>query len=284
MNTKIPSYLFEKANINRLILVTTIFALLFINIYEPFGSLVLFRTISEFKYFFLSSVIILNGMMIIVLSRLLMLDFVKKHSVTYLQYSFWVLAEILGMSLFFTLFTGLDQEERLDRDFIDAFNRSVLNTCIVLLMPYTSIWLYSWLHRKKANSIPKSTLESQVVKLEDNLIVIPDEKGDMRIALLPDNLLYIDASDKFITIHYTFQERLSHLLIRNSIDKVYRILSDNSQLMRCHKDFIVNVEKVKVLHKNNDEVTIQLDDANTADIPVSKTYYDEFIARLSDYS
>jgi len=41
---------------------------------------------------------------------------------------------------------------------------------------------------------------------------------------------------------------------------------------------------VKVLHKNNDEVTIQLDDANTADIPVSKTYYDEFIARLSDYS
>jgi len=75
--------------------------LLFINIYEPFGSLVIYRTVSEIKYFFLSSVIILDGMLVMVLSRLVMLVILKRHAVTCLQYACWVLGEILAMTLFF---------------------------------------------------------------------------------------------------------------------------------------------------------------------------------------
>ena len=36
---KIPSYIYEKQNIVRLVLLTALFALVFINIYKPFSSL-----------------------------------------------------------------------------------------------------------------------------------------------------------------------------------------------------------------------------------------------------
>jgi len=79
MNTKIPAYLYEKSNIVRLILLTATFALLFINIFQPFGSRGWYPHISDFKYFFFSSLIILTGMLVVVVSRLIMLAYTKKN-------------------------------------------------------------------------------------------------------------------------------------------------------------------------------------------------------------
>ena len=50
---KIPSYIYEKQNIIRLILLTALFALVFINIYKPFSSLAWYN-VSEFKFFVFS--------------------------------------------------------------------------------------------------------------------------------------------------------------------------------------------------------------------------------------
>jgi hypothetical protein len=86
MNTKIPSYLYDKANMQRLIFFTAIFALVFINIFQPFGSRGWYPYISDFKYFFYSSLIILIGMLVVVISRLIMLGFVKNHSISYQHY------------------------------------------------------------------------------------------------------------------------------------------------------------------------------------------------------
>ncbi len=38
LSNKIPKYVYEKSNIIRLILLTALFALVFINIYKPFNS------------------------------------------------------------------------------------------------------------------------------------------------------------------------------------------------------------------------------------------------------
>ena len=57
---KIPSYIYGKQNIVRLILWTALFALVFINIYKPFSSTSWYK-VSEFKFFVFSSLIILTG-------------------------------------------------------------------------------------------------------------------------------------------------------------------------------------------------------------------------------
>ena len=65
---KIPGYIYEKSNIVRLILLTAFFALVFINIYKPFSSSNWYR-VSEFKFFVFSSLIILTGVLVVVISR-----------------------------------------------------------------------------------------------------------------------------------------------------------------------------------------------------------------------
>jgi len=284
MNTKLPSYLYDKDNINRLILFTAIFALLFINIFQPFGSRVWYPDISDFKYFFFSSLIILMGMLVVVISRLLMLAFAKKHSISYLQYTLWILAEILSMSLFYSLFTKFIPKENWNRDFIEIFHHSTVNTSMILLLPYAILWLYfSW--RDKNSLLQKMTHEDQTPETQrKNLIAFPDEKGEVRITIMLENLLYIESADNYVTIHYLNKSKLSHFLIRNSLKWMDENLTKKSQLVRCHRSYIVNLDKVKVLRKNKGGIFMELDAIDTPDIPVSNSYYEQVMVKFSHYS
>lgn len=57
LSNKIPKYVYEKPNIVQLILLTALFALVFINIYKPFSSSNWYP-VSELKFFLFSSLII----------------------------------------------------------------------------------------------------------------------------------------------------------------------------------------------------------------------------------
>ena len=284
MNTKIPAYLYDKTNINRLILFTALFALLFINIFQPFGSRGWYPDISDFKYFFFSSLIILIGMLVVVVSRFIMIQYVKKHTVTYIQYAFWVLAEILAMSLFYSLFTKYIPEEGMSRDFLEIFHKSTVNTSLVLLLPYSILWLYfSW--RDKNSLLQKMSVEEPSSGVQrKNSIAFPDEKGELRITIMLENLLYIDSSDNYVTIHYLNKSKLSHFLIRNTLKWMDENLTTDSQLVRCHRSYIVNLDKVKVIRKNKGGIIMELDIVNTPDIPVSTTFYERVMSKFSHYS
>jgi len=284
MNTNIPSYLYDKANINRLIFFTAIFALLFINIFQPFGSREWYPNISDFKYFFFSSFIILIGMLVVVVSRFIMLQFVKKHSISYFQYAFWVLAEILAMSLFYSLFTKFIPEEGMKRDFVEIFHKSTVNTSLILLLPYSILWLYfSW--KEKNRLLQEMIKEDQPLDVQrKKSIAFFDEKGELRITIMLENLLYIDSSDNYVTIHYLNKSKLSHFLIRNTLKWMDDNLTNSSQLVRCHRSYIVNLDKVKVIRKNKGGIIMELEAASAPDIPVSNTYYERVMTKFSHYS
>ena len=188
MNSKIPAYFYEKSNIIRLILLTASFALLFINIFQPFGSRGWYPYISDFKYFFFSSLIILTGMLVVVVSRLIMFSITKKHSIQYWQYALWVASEIFAMSLFFSLFAKFIPEEGMKRDFMEIFHQSTVNTSLVLLLPYSILWLYfSW--RDKNKILEEMTRDEHIVETpKKNLIAFPDEKGELKITIVLENL------------------------------------------------------------------------------------------------
>ena len=284
MNTNIPSYLYDKANINRLIFFTAIFALLFINIFQPFGSREWYPNISDFKYLFFSSFIILIGMLVVVVSRFIMLQFVKKHSISYFQYAFWVLAEILAMSLFYSLFTKFIPEEGMKRDFVEIFHKSTVNTSLILLLPYSILWLYfSW--KEKNRLLQEMIKEDQPLDVQrKKSIAFFDEKGELRITIMLENLLYIDSSDNYVTIHYLNKSKLSHFLIRNTLKWMDDNLTNSSQLVRCHRSYIVNLDKVKVIRKNKGGIIMELEAASAPDIPVSNTYYERVMTKFSHYS
>ena len=99
-----------------------------------------------------------------------------------------------------------------------------------------------------------------------------------------DNLLYVDSADNYATIHYLNKSKVSHFLIRNSLKWMEKNLTSRSPLVRCHRSYIVNLDKVKVFRKTKDGIFLELDAENIPDIPVSKTYYEAVMAKFSKYS
>jgi len=285
MNSKIPAYMYEKGNITRLILFTAIFALLFINIFQPFNSRGWYPNISEFKYFFFSSLIILTGMLVVVVSRLIMLQYTKRHELLVWQFALHVLGEVVAMSLFYTLFSKYFPHGGTDRDILEIFYQSTKNTSWTLLLPYSILWLYfSW--REKNSMLQKLASEETAAPeaRKKPLIAFPDEKGELKISVMLENLLYVDSADNYATIHYLNKSKLSHYLIRNSLKWMEENLTKDSPLVRCHRSYIVNLDKVKVLRKTKDGIFLEMDAINTPDIPVSKTYYERVMAKFSKYS
>ena len=135
---KIPSYIYGKQNIVRLILWTALFALVFINIYKPFSSTSWYK-VSEFKFFVFSSLIILTGVLVVVLSRIILFHWGKRHAITVRTYAIWIVLEIFFMSLFYTIYTLVLNPER---EYMEVFNDSAVNTSLVLLLPYSVLHLY----------------------------------------------------------------------------------------------------------------------------------------------
>jgi len=283
MNSKIPGYMYEKSNIIRLILFTAAFALLFINIFKPFGSRDWYK-ISDLKFFIFASLIVLVGMLVVVISRMIMLRFVRKNAISYLQYGIWVLIEILSMSMFYALFTKFIPKENVNRDFLQIFYDSTLHASLILLLPYAILWLYfSW--NEKNSILEKLKQEEKIAEVpKRNLIAFLDEKGEFKISIVLENLLYVDSADNYATIHYLNKSKLSHFLIRNSLKWMEENLTKESPLVRCHRSYIVNLDKVKVLRKTKDGIFLELDALNTPDIPVSKTYYERVMTKFSQYS
>jgi hypothetical protein len=284
MNTKTPAYLCEKGNIVKLILFTALFALLFINIFQPFNSRQWYPDISEFKYFFFSSLIILTGMLVVVVSRMIMLKFTRMRLLTYPQYFGWIAAEILAMSLFFALFSKFIPAGNAQRDFMQIFHQSAVNTSLVLLLPYSVLWLYfSW--RDKNNLLEKMNLMEQMsVNSKKHLLKFSDEKGELKLSVFIDNLLYIESAENYATIHYINKSKVSHFLIRNSLKWMEENLITDTPLVRCHRSYIINLDKIKVMKKTKDGIFVEFDTINIPDIPVTKTYYAKVMEKFSAYS
>lgn len=269
-----------------MILFTALFALLFINLFQPFSSKDWYPNISDFKYFFFSSLIILTGMLVVVISRLIMGVYSKKNEITYIKYVFWVVLEILAMSMFYALFSFYIARHGNSKDFYEVFQKSVTNTSLVILLPYSMAWLYfSWKEKsKELESLQKNDTVSEPDSPKKGIIAFNDEKGDHKISIMLENLLYLESADNYITIHYLNKGKIEHFIVRNSLKWLDENISADLPLVRCHRSYMVNLDHVKVMRKGKEGIILELDTMNTPDLLVSKTYYDKVVKKFSAYS
>ena len=247
MNQKIPEYLYEKGNLIRLILYTALFALIFINIYQPFGSQNWFP-VSEVMFFAFSSLIILAGVLVVVISRLAMYQYTKRNELFIWQYILWVLAEIIAMALFYSLFGSLVLDDI--RSFRDIMRQSFINTSLVLLLPYGTIWLYLAL-KDKNKKLEILSREEGTFELPGNLMYnFSDEKNELKLSVRAEHLLWIEAADNYVKIHMN-KGRISSFMVRNTLMSIENSFT-NTFLIRCNRSTIVNFDKVKILRKEQE--------------------------------
>jgi hypothetical protein len=264
---QIPSYLTEKGNIVRLIILTAAFALVFINIYAPFG-VETWYNVTKWELLAYSSLVILTGVLVVVISRILMYQISKKHTLLLWHYLVWVLAEVFSMAMFYALFEKLILKD--SRFFGDLFETSAKNTALVLLLPYSVLWLYfSW--REKKLQLIKLAENPPVIDSSKNMLPFYDEKGELRFSIKLDNFLYLESADNYVNIYYQNKDKTSRFTLRNTIKRLEESFK-GTEIIRCHRSYMVNFEKVKILRKDKDELCLELDVPSAIAIPVSKTY------------
>ncbi len=285
---KIPDYLTDKKNVVSFILFTAAFALVFINIYAPFG-VDKWLNVSDVEFFFYSSIVILIGMLVIVISRILMYVFTRQKSITYAAYALWIVAEIVMLALVYTVIQWYFLH--VGNDFLVILKNSVRTTAYIILLPYVISWLYLSF-KDKYLTLEKMENNRQLdengitgKKVASQLLMIPfhDEKGVLKFSIKKDDLLYIEAADNYIVIFYLDHMKLSKYMIRNTLKSIELTLPE-AGLVRCHRSYMVNMDNVKFIRKEKEGLIIGFNAPSDIMVPISKTYLDVFVKRLSRYT
>lgn len=266
---KIKSYYTDKWNMIKSVLFTAIFSLAFVNLYRPFES-GRWVDVTEVAYFFYSCLFVFVGICVIAISRIIMYVMVKKISLSYLQYIIWLFVEIIILSGFYTLYV-LWINPQLDffnwEDVITVFKEVNINTFLIVFIPYLVSWLY----------INNITLRKKLIELENlgvkqvEIIKFPDEKGEIKLSLSSDKLIFIESADNYVEINYVSQDQINKFMLRNSMKKMEEILS-KTNVCRCHRSYMVNVEHVIAVRRTSDDLEMEFDIPDIKKIPISKTY------------
>jgi len=271
----IPHYLIEKKNIVNLILFTAFFALVFINIYSPFGSDQWFD-LTKFEFFAFSSLVILLGVFVVVISRVLMYFVSKKRTITMFMFFIWIAAEIFAMALAYALIEKFVLHD--NREFIYLIKVTAQTTALVLLLPYSVSWLYlSWRDKKEQIRILGESGSTS------DMIPFYDDRAVLKFSVKSDSLLYLEASENYITICYLNKGKVSKYLLRATMKKLEETFA-GTNIIRCHRSYMVNFDKVKVIRKEKDGLKLELDHPDIIDIPLSKTYLSNVMQNFAKFS
>jgi hypothetical protein len=206
-NKDLPSFLVTKENTRRLIFFTTVYSLIFINLFRPFNSETWIPGINSFNYFLYSSLMVLIGLTLISISRIIMYFFVKKISIGYLEYLIWILGEITILAGFYIFIahkvgfidnyiqqnSGLVYWEAI----FEIFRKAVANTTWMLLIPYVISFLYLY-NEHLIKKLAENTEENK----ENNVIQFKDEKDEVRFSITSDKVVFIESSDNYCIIKY----------------------------------------------------------------------------------
>lgn len=213
--------------------------------------------------------LILMCIMIAVLcgSRIPMTACRKHLHLPWVYYILWSLAEMVVMALFMALYMTLMYHG--EQGYFVCAGKCMLVLVATISYPYAIINLL--MYCKNNQSI---TME------EDNLIRFYDSTERLKLVIAADSILYIQADENYVHIHYVKGEQEKDYALRNSMRTIEEGLQKHG-IVRCQRSFFVNPRHVKVLRRDKEGVIVaELDFANTKAVPVSPKYYQELNSKL----
>ena len=284
---KVPQYLLEKRNQITMVLFVSVFAVGFINVFQPFNSDTWIdnKKITTTTYFLWSILLVSIGMIVVAISRVIMFHFSRKpnHNITILKYIGWVFIELLLLSGAFTIL-ALIVESNLNivtKDPMEIYIRAIKNTIYILFIPYILCVLYFSYQERSAKL--KELMNENIGFKSSSLISIRDSRGVLQLSVAKENLIYIESADNYICIWYIKNEQLKKQLMRITMKDISEQLA-NTNIVRCHRSYMVNLDLVKVMRREKENLFLELGVPNVKEIPISRTYGEQVLRRLVPFS
>lgn len=282
----IPKYLTLKQNVIHLVVGTALFAELFILIFKPFGSGNWVKLLGagnwaaaeDWIYLGFATLAVLVAMGVIAVSRTIMYKYARHNPISYWGYAIWILLEILSMSLIYTVFSLVIL--KVDTGFFISLREAMIYTACILLIPYGIFMLYFSL--KDKNKQLQHIARQITAPTEDSPILynFKDEKQELKLSVRQENLYYIEAADNYVIIHYENAGKMNKFMLRSTLKHIEDSFSQTN-LVRCHRSYIVNFSLIKVLSKTENGLMVDFGKTNLPPIPVTKTYSENLLQKFT---
>ena len=123
--------------------------------------------------------------------------------------------------------------------------------------------------------------DTAVASPDDKVITLTDNEGGMRLSVRLKNIYYIESDDNYIKVWYQdYTGSIKQYMLRCRLKTVEESFAD-SDLVRCHRKYIINMAQVQVVRREKDGYHVDLGIESIGDVPVSKTYEALVLSRFN---
>lgn len=211
------------------------------------------------------------------------------RNLTYLQLAGWMLGEVTCISAIYAVFSM----EALRAGFLDPtavnpdklFFGSFLFNLITIGAPFIMAVQY-FLLQDRDNTIRLMNYGNVVSDVdvpagEEKRITLFDNSGVLKFSINSENLYFIESDDNYVKVWYMDGSgHMKQYMLRCRLKTIEESFVD-SDLVRCHRKYVVNISKIKILSSEKDGYFIDLDIDSVDPIPVSKTYEENLLSRFN---
>ena len=275
----LPDFFVKSRNTVIQIIFTALFAYSFILVYHPFGSDSWFK-ITTGQFAFAVGFVVIVGMAVVIISRVIMTQCRKRWPITILGYSVMITLEVLAMTGFYMMIQKVFLKDT--RFWFEVYYMAIFNATLILLIPYLiSLLYFAWSDKKQ--NFEKLLIEKQSVSEpvpeSPRFVNFKDENGDTKLTVKLDDLLYIEASENYVTVYYLNQTQPGRMLLRNSMKRMEDQLT-GFPIVRCHRSYMVNTNRIRLAKKTKTGMIVELSASVPIRLPVSETYKSEVVRTL----
>lgn len=276
---KIPKFLNQGRNILLFLLTTLIFIIFFTFVYTPSelpesGNFLGLR--NKYQY-----ILVLCGLgyLWFVVSRLLLFAALKKKRLSFLWCCIWMVVEILSITAIvsFTawrLFDGLYEYPQ-----VLVTRVLIISTCIILL-PSIIFSIIFVIQELEGEVERLKAINGELMKgATQSPMCFTDHNGKVAFSTPRENVLYLRSNGNYVDIHYLNDNKHEKISLHNTL-KALEEMFEGSNMIRCHRFFLVNLNRVKLLKREKNELLIEMESTEEP-IPVSKTYSEAVASAFS---
>lgn len=284
---KVPDYLLGKVQLIFTVTFAALFSVFFFIAVVP-SSNGLWTQLGAGEFFNFALLVYGVALLVVIISKRLMYAFRGSVGQSFGRYLLWNLTEILLVAASFVglcYYGAWKGYFHLDMQLGIMLVRTFVYCLMTLGIPYLIAGMFFAIRDKDQTirMINYGTVVSdeELPTGEEQKITLFDNNGVMKLSVSAANLYYIESDDNYIKVWYSdSSDVLKQYMLRCRLKTVEESFRD-SDLIRCHRKYIVNMSKVRVLTKEKNGYFLELDSDLIAPIPITKTYEEAVLSRFN---
>ncbi len=271
--TSIRRFLTRHESILLFLSLTLVVAVLLVVFGQPTSILNYFDQRSSLTPLGQITISFISGFGVLLLSRLVLFLVGRKRDLAPAAMVIWIVAElILCVSVMALVLWGLCGGGAVN--LTPLVGDLVLGTIGVLLVPTVVTYLIRRLREAQGEVMRMRQLlghqDGQAKQAADASVNFFAKGGRLAFSTRMGNILYIEAADNYVNIHYVNGEKEETFILFNSMKNIEKSFAGTS-LMRCHRGYMVNADNVRLMRKEALGLVLEINHCAKT-IPVSKSF------------